>query len=420
MTFYGIFYSYHERVSLIISRDRHIIIDMDDLRKKILGEPLVSRVFEAGVEAYLVGGYLRDILRGMMSKDIDFVIKDDPRNLVTRIFPDLKKSIIEFKKVLMVRVVTGSKTIDFSELKEGIEDDLKRRDFTMNAIAWSPEKGVVDPLEGTVDIKNCMIKSISEKNFMNDPLRLLRTYRFSAELGWVIDGGTRKIIRKLKNSIKQSATERITLEIFKLLNSDGHLNALNTAVTDGLLQEILAIKNNQLKNNIKALSRFKSFLKKVPEEYEGAFNETFSQELTYIGLLRAEQLLYGSSLKRNNLRLSGAIQKRIMLTTKLLREYEKNRTMNASWIFDIFTEAGDAVMDFALLARREKLLKKAERFMNIQPALPTEKVMEITALVGGPGLGALLKEMRRLQFIGKIRNEKDARAWLSKRSSSSS
>lgn len=413
-----IFYIYHEGLLLIESRDRHKIIDMDDLRKKILGEPLVSRVFEAGVEAFLVGGYLRDILRGVISKDIDFVIKDDPKNLVTRIFPDLNKSIIEFKKVLMVRVVTGNKTIDFSELKEGIEDDLKHRDFTMNAIAWSPENGVVDPLEGVVDIKKCRIKSISEKNFMNDPLRLLRAYRFAAELGWTIDGGTRKIIRKLKNSIKQSATERITLEILKLLNSDGHLNALKAAVTDGLLQEILAIKNNQLNNNIKALSRFKSFLKKIPEEYKGFFNETFSQELAYIGLLKAEQLLYGSSLERNNLRLSRATLKRIMVTAKLLKRYEKNRGMNDVRIFDIFTEAGDAVMDFALLAGREKLLKKAERFMNIQPVLPAEKVMEITALGGGPGLGALLKEMRCLQFIGKIRNEKDARAWLSKRSSS--
>lgn len=413
MFFTKIFYVSHEGLGLMKNRDRLIIIDMGDLRKKIIGDPMVSGVFNAGAGAYLVGGYLRDLICGVRSKDIDFIVEGDIKGLLPRIFPEKNKSIIEFKKIFLVRVVVGDNTIDFSELKGGIEDDLKRRDFTMNAIAWSPKRGIIDPLDGAVDIEKCRIRAISERNFVDDPLRLIRAYRFAGELGWTIDGETRKIIRKLKNSIEQSATERITLEIIKLLNSDGHLKALKTAFADGLLQEILSIDNNQLRNNIKALSRFQSFLKRIPEEHTGEFSETFSQELTRIGLLRAELLFYGSSMGKNNLRLSKATLKRIVVMDKLLREHEKNRDADDMQIFELFEEAGGAVMDFALLTGRKRFLKKAKKFMNISPALPTNKVMEITGLGSESKLGAVLKGMRRLQFLGKIKNEKDARVWLS-------
>lgn len=385
---------------------------MDDLRDKILSEPTILRVFNAGMEAFLVGGYLRDILRGVRSRDIDFVIKGDPKNVISRIFPGSNKTIIEFKKVHLVRVVMGDVTIDFSELKGRVEDDLNHRDFTMNAIAWSPEKGIIDPLDGTFDIEKCTVRAISERNFMDDPLRLLRAYRFAGELGWLIDRGTRKAIRKLKNSIKQCATERITLEIFKLLNSDVYLSALKIALRDGLLHEILSIDNNQLRDNIKALSRFNSFLKRIPEEYMSAFNRTFSQDLSYIGLLRAEQLLYMSNLEENNLRLSRAILKRLVVTAKLLGEYKRNRDMDSVRIFDIFEEVGDAIMDFALLTGRERLLKKAERFAHISPALQTEEVMEIAGLGSGPELGRILNELRKLQFLGKIKSKNDVKDWL--------
>ncbi len=388
--------------------------DLKDLAETILSEPLVQRVFDTDIEAFLVGGYLRDIIRGVRSKDIDFVIRGDMKNAVAKIFPGEEKSVIEFKNNLLLRVVVGDTVVDFTELKENLEDDLNRRDFTMNAIAWSLDEGIIDPLQGIRDIEKSRIRGISEKNFVDDPLRLLRTYRFSAELGWKIDEGTRTIVRKLKDLIRLSATERITLEAFKLLSSNAYLQALKTAIADGLLQDILSIDNNQLLNNIKVLSMLNSFLKKIPEGFERSFfEETFSQGLTYIGLVRAEQLLCGSDFQRNNLKMSRAIHKRVEVISRLLKDYEKNRNPNDSKIFDFFTEAKDAVMDFALSTRKRRLVKKAELFMNLRPILPAEKVMEMIGLGSGPDLGSLIKEMRRLQFLGRIKSEKDASAWLS-------
>ena len=391
--------------------------DMDNLGRAVLGNPMVSRIFGTEEEVFLVGGYLRDILRGVQSKDIDFVVRGDPRSRVSRIFPEGEGSVIGFRETLLVRVVVGDTTVDFSELKGKIEEDLARRDFTVNAIAWSPERGIIDPLGGVSDIRKGRLRGISEKNFVDDPLRLLRAYRFAAELGWTIDQRTRKIIRKLKHSTRVSATERITLELYKLLNAEGSVNALKQAFKDGLLEEIIALDINRLKDNIKAISRLDSFLKKIPQELRSGLDKTFSQGLSLIGLLRAEQLLYGSDIHRSNLSLSRAILKRLVVTMKLLDAYTytKKEDLNDLKIFDLFAEAGDAVMDLALLTKKVSFHRKAERFLQISPVLAAEEVMRVTGLGSGPELGRILHEMKKVQFLGKIKDEEGARKWLAGR-----
>jgi tRNA nucleotidyltransferase/poly(A) polymerase len=384
---------------------------MRDLKETILGDPLISRVFRTAEETFLVGGYLRDLLRGVRSKDIDFVVRGDPGSIVSRIFPQREGSVIAFRETLLVRVVLRDTVVDFSELKGDIESDLCRRDFTANAIAWSGQKGIIDPLNGISDIGLGIIRGVSEKNFLDDPLRLLRAYRFAGELGWKIDRKTRKMIRKFKDYIKQSAAERITLEVFKLLNSDNYLRALRQAFVDGLLNEIINLETKQLQTNLKVLSRLSSFLKKIPEEWKVHLDKTFSQGLSFAGLLRAEQFLYRADLEGSKLSLSRAIRKRLEGTSALLNTYEENRDIDDSRIFDLFTAAGDAVMDFARLTRSRRILKKAELFIRIPSVLPAAEVMEMSGLGPGPSLGRLLREMRKLRFLGEIENEKDAGTW---------
>jgi tRNA nucleotidyltransferase/poly(A) polymerase len=389
---------------------------MQNLRESILSEPLVEKVLNAGREVFLVGGYLRDLLRGVRSRDIDFVVRGDVKRVLSEVLRDLDGTVVEFREFLMVRAVVQDYTLDFTELKGALEDDLFRRDFSINAIAWSAEKGIIDPLKAIRDIEKGVIRAVCEKNFVDDPLRLLRAYRFSGELGWRIDRKTRKMIRKLKDSIKQSAPERITLEIIKLLNSDGHLRALKQAHRDGLLGTLLSIDRDRLEANIKVLSRFNSFLKKLPEEWRVRLDKTVTQGLSFGGLLRAEQLLYGSDLERNRLSLSRAIIKRLEGTSTLLSIYEENRNIDDVLIFDLFTKAGDAVMDLALLTRSQRILKKAEHFLRISPVLSTAKIMDITGIAPGPELGRVLHEIKKLQFLGKVKDEKDARKWLHDRS----
>lgn len=386
--------------------------DMGELKEAILADPLVSRVFATGEGTFLVGGYVRDLVRGVRSGDIDFVVRGDPGSVVSRIFPEGEGSVIAFRETLLVRVVIGDTVIDFSELKGRIEDDLLRRDFTMNAIAWSEEKGIIDPLSGMGDIRKGIIRAVREKNFIDDPLRLLRAYRFAGELGWVIDRKTRKMIRNLKSAIRESAAERITLEFFKLLNSDDHLRALKQAFIDGLLSEVLASNSEQLRENLKAISRLKRFLKRIPEESRVHLEKAFSQGLSFAGLLRAEQLLCGSDYEGNKLSLSRAILKRLEGSSSLLKRYRENRNIDDARSFSLFAEAGDAVIDFALLTGSLRIVKKAETFLGIRPVLSAEKVMEISGLAPGPELGRALHEMKKMQFLRKIRDEKGAAKWL--------
>lgn len=384
-----------------------------DLKDEILSDPLISRLLSInGAEVYLVGGYLRDILRGLRSKDIDFIVKGDLNGIVSAIVPETGGSVIKFKRGELTRVVVDDSTIDFSELKGRLEDDLYRRDFTMNAIAWSPERGVIDPLNGIDDINKSVIRAISERNLIDDPLRLLRAYRFVAEIGWRIDLKTRYFVKKLKESIRLSAPERITSELFRLLNSENYFRALRVAFTDGLLTEILSIDKDSLAENLKALSRLNSFLNKIHDSQKIYFNETFSQGLTYLGLLRVEQLLYRSDLERNALRFSRHISKRIKTISGLLDIIANRPNITKGEAFDLLTAAGSGVMDIALLSRREGFVREAERFLMIRPLLRAEDIIDITGIRTGPELGIVINEMRRGQFLGRIKDAEDARALL--------
>ena len=403
---------------LIKRTDREIIVVMKDLCEMILREPLIARVLGMGMQAYLVGGYLRDILRGERSKDIDFVVGGNPESVLKKIALDTGGSVVKFSKAPLVRLVAGDYTLDFTELRGTIEEDLSQRDFTVNAIAWSEEEGMIDPFNGFPDIREKRIRAIAEDNFLDDPLRLVRAYRFSGEFGWEIEAGTRKTIRKLKGLIRQPATERITLEIFRLLNSMNSyscINALKMAARDGVLEEIINFNNNKLWHNIKAISRFNTFLNKIPQEHKAFLNKPFSQGLSYVGLLRAELLLFGSSLEKSRLSISRSVLKRLRVTSGLLKELEENKKMDKRRVFDLFTKAGEAARDFAFLTMRQGLLMKAERFMVAKPVLTAERIMEITRLGPGPELGNVLGELKRLWFLGEIKNETDAVAWLSGR-----
>ena len=203
---------------------------MNNIKNIILQNSINAKVFSLGKEVYIVGGYLRDVLLGKKAKDIDYIVRGDIKEFALELLVQERKTkvqnlldnatIVELKKEQMIRIVLkDGMTLDFTELKGQLEDNLRERDFTMNALAWSPKTGISDPTHGIKDIERKLINAISMDNFRNDPLRLLRVYRFVSELGWKANSKTRRIVSQLTSNIKKSAPERITLEFFKLLNS---------------------------------------------------------------------------------------------------------------------------------------------------------------------------------------------------------
>lgn len=387
---------------------------MRNLKDIFLSNPLVKIVIESNAEAYLVGGYIRDAMRGIASTDMDFVVRGDLHGVIRGISSVTGGKIIEFKKpgFELVRIAAGNATIDFSELRGKIEDNLSKRDYTMNAIAWAQKEGLIDPYNGCTDIRNNLIRPVSEHNLKQDPLRMLRAYRFAGELGWTIDSGFSEIVRHLQGAIRLSASERITLELFKLLNSPHCIKALKHAMSDGVLSEILFLNPAQLAGNFKALSRFDLHLKEIPEKYRINLNRIFSQGLSFMGLLRADVLLCNAELDKCALTLSNGIHKRLTITAKALSAYKKYHSITREDIFELFNAAGEAVMEFVLLTGDIRLIKEAEIYLNIKGILTAGEIQGMAGGVSGAGLGRLIKEMKKLQFTGKITNRESAMTWL--------
>ncbi len=176
------------------------------------------RTAVAGVEAYVVGGAVRDELLGRQVVDID-VATPDPE-VAARIYAGLSKGALfplsERHGAWRVAFKDGT-TVDFTPLAGTIEDDLATRDFTINAIAQPVAGGEhVDPLGGRADLESRTLRAVSESVFEDDPLRLLRAVRLEDELGFALDGATEELVRRHASLVADPAGERIVGELERL------------------------------------------------------------------------------------------------------------------------------------------------------------------------------------------------------------
>jgi len=200
--------------------------------------------FLAGVDAYLVGGYVRDVFLGKQSCDRDIIIiKDNIEEFSKNIAQKINATFIELDKNWEIyRLVLQDKKnyIDFAKaIENSIEKDLKRRDITINSIAFNLNTNeFYDPNNGIDDIKNGIIKGLSEENFTDDPLRLLRVFRFQSTLGYKISPQTYKIICKHARLIEKPAKERVNTELIKLFEGKHAASTLQSMDDAGILELI--------------------------------------------------------------------------------------------------------------------------------------------------------------------------------------
>ncbi|MEO8290886.1 MAG: hypothetical protein ABI649_07820 [Gaiellaceae bacterium] len=184
------------------------------------------RTAVAGVQAYVVGGAVRDELLGRPIVDVD-VATPDPE-VAARIYAGLAKGAIfplsEKHGAWRVAFKDGQ-TVDFTPLAGSIEDDLSTRDFTLNAIAQPVTGGeYVDPFNGRADLEARTLRAVSEAVFEDDPLRLLRAVRLEDELGVKLDEATEELVRRHAELVDRPAGERILAELERL-SPDGFARA---------------------------------------------------------------------------------------------------------------------------------------------------------------------------------------------------
>jgi tRNA nucleotidyltransferase/poly(A) polymerase len=387
------------------------------MRKKILGDKYCRAIFSkrARWEMYVVGGFVRDSLRGVSTSDRDFVVRGDLQAFVREMREVIGGTVVQFKKDNMMRVVTGEGlTFDFSRLAGTIREDLSQRDFTINALGWSYDRGLIDYHNGLHDIQKKRVRALSLDNMLADPLRMIRAYRFAAELNGSIEQRTRVMIKTLSNKLKAVSTERITLEVFHLLNSEHASKYLKMALDDGLLSEIFSLSVGTLAHNIREVSKLeKGILQDLRYGIKVILNRTLSQNLTRKGLLcLATMLRNGSDWKAEavNLRLSNRLRTHIKSMRRGMDEWDKRRPITPGGLFDIFMKSGDAAKDVLMLRGRYELSLEYDRFKRIWRGglLSSDEIIEFARIRTGPEIGQIIEQVKRAQFEGKIRSKKQA------------
>lgn len=216
-------------------------------------EEIILKLNKEGFEAYIVGGCVRDLLMGRIPNDWDITTSAKPEE-VKKIFPKTYDTGIAHGTVTVIlngahfEITTyriEGKYEDYRRPKEvtftrNLEEDLSRRDFTMNAIVYHPQEGFMDPVEGIKDIKNKMIRCVGEpsKRFEEDALRMLRAIRFSAQLDFEIEEKTLRAIKGHAALITHISAERIKDELDKMLMAS-YTDRLILLYETGLLKYIL-------------------------------------------------------------------------------------------------------------------------------------------------------------------------------------
>ncbi len=223
---------------------------------------VISKLQKKGFEAYIVGGCVRDFLRNIEPEDWDITTSAKPEE-IQKIFP---KSFYE-NKFLTVTVKTSSKKLKLKEIEittfrseakysdkrhpdevkfaKTLQEDLSRRDFTINSIALeiNKTKHVIDPFEGQADLKNKIIRAVGkpELRFGEDALRMLRAVRFSVTLGdkWQIEKETTEAITKNASLLRLVSEERIRDELVKIIMSERAAQGIELLRRLGLLKYII-------------------------------------------------------------------------------------------------------------------------------------------------------------------------------------
>lgn len=216
-------------------------------------ETIINILETAGFEAYAVGGCVRDTLLGRTPNDWDITTSARPEQ-VKELFHRTVDTGLAHGTVTVLMDKEGFEVTTYrvdGEYEDGrhpkevtftasLEEDLKRRDFTINAMAYNHRKGLVDLFDGQKDLEGKVIRCVGDplERFTEDALRIMRAVRFSAQLGFSLETDTRKALSVLAPNLKHVSAERIQVELVKLLVSP-HPDYLRIAYEAGITKEFL-------------------------------------------------------------------------------------------------------------------------------------------------------------------------------------
>lgn len=428
---------------------------------------------------YLVGGAVRDFLLGIPCKDYDIVCTADTQK-IARQFADKQKgdffTLDETRKTYRVLVERGSAQrieIDFATmLGESIEEDLEKRDFTINAMAVAINNPgqIVDPHKGGRDLQEKWLRPVDSESFIADPLRVIRAIRYSVNLGLKLEPTTSSLIRNAVEGLDLVSSERKRDELFKILNGKRIHTSVMLMRQFGILdyfpfhmdqdishlidlcrelEEVLdwltgskEIEKQAAFHQVSLLVQLGRFTKKFQDHFlrENPSNRT-RKALLFATLLACakSEALFNDNLRALTLAAceSEAIEKyrrgregcdRIInyptgLSPKQIHEYYQNTgsagvDLVISNLAEYRTRLGAEFSQEVWMNR----LMQADALLDAWwehpeiirpvPMLNGDEIQQLSQLMPGPIIGELLDELVGLQLTGTIKTKEAALKWL--------
>ncbi|MBO4897660.1 MAG: CCA tRNA nucleotidyltransferase [Clostridia bacterium] len=357
---------------------------------------IISVLESCGYESYFVGGCVRDALMGIPPSDFDICTSATPDEIKT-CFKDYKTADTGIKHGTVTVILSGtpfevttfrldgeykdSRRPENVTFTRSLEDDLARRDFTVNAIAFNENSGFSDFYGGRQDIKNKIIRCVGtpEKRFSEDALRIMRALRFAATLGFEIEAETKKAIFDERQRLLNIAPERQAIEFSKLLVSDGAAE---------ILQEYEAVFKTVLPFNMNTES-----LDKAPKSFPARL-----------------ALLYGENTKRccEILKLSSdAKRKAVFIADNFGKRFESKADVKT-----LLSNSGEEAVRLLLGAQNspalsllEGIIKNREVYSLKDLEVSGEDIKNLG--LKGKKVGEILTDILNQVIAEKLENKKE-------------
>ena len=371
----------------------------------------LSAFLNKNSELYVVGGFLRDKILGKENFDIDFIVKGQNAIELAKNFANEIDGyfLVLDEKYEIARVVAPDKIhyFDFARCEEDdIKTDLNRRDLTINSIAMMlyPQKRIFDINNGLEDLKNKIIRAISEKNITDDTLRVLRIFRFASLLDFDIERETLLLAQKHFPDIKNVAQERILTELIKFFEGKNSAKYLILMKEIGFLYELFEPLKDVSKippnshhhlhlidHSIETVHQIELNMEKLPNFEKERLNSFQTNGIKYLSLLKIGALLHdvgkpstwtieesgrhrfinhdsiGAELLVPVLKKMKFSKSQIKYITLLVRNHiypsqlaRENEEANEKPIFRMFRKLQEATPDVLVLAMADRLSAQGE------------------------------------------------------------
>ena len=456
-------------------------INVIEILEKLQGKTIEAITEEADklqLDTYVIGGYVRDIFLNRPSKDVDIVCVGSGIHLAEAVAAKLgaKDTLAVFKNFGTAQVKYQEQVIEFvGARKESynrhsrkpvvengtLEEDLNRRDFTMNAMAIRINKegfgDLIDPFNGLNDLENLQIRTPLDPDitFSDDPLRMMRAIRFASQLGFFIVPETFEAIERNKNRLEIISQERIIDELDKIILSPcpsvGFELLEKTGLLEIILPELTALKGIETKEGIGHKDNFSHTLKVLDNlaKSGGHLWLRWAALLHDIGkpkskrfdpkagwTFHAHELIGMKMLKEIFIRLKLPLNDKLKYVEKIVLLHMRPIVLAEDEVTDsavrrLLFEAGDDIDDLMLLCEaditsknpekvrhflhnfqlvRSKLkeIEAKDRIRNFQPPIDGLKIMELFQLPAGREVGELKSKIKDAILDGIIPNEQEA------------